>query len=242
MPAVFVHGVPDTATMWDPLIAALGRTDVVAVGLPGFATPTPDGWDATKEAYAAWLGSEIEALGRPVDLVAHDWGAILAQRVASTRPDLVRTLACGGGPLDATYEWHPMAQLWQTPAVGEQVMAGLLALPVEDRIAGFVGGGAPPDLAADQAAHLDERMTDCILALYRSAVTVGAEWQPAVDAMPTLRTLAFHGGDDPYVPVAIAERMAARLGADLITYPGCGHWWPREHATESAAALVRLWA
>ena len=242
MPAVFVHGVPDTASMWDPLIASLSRSDVLAVGLPGFATPTPAGWDATKESYAAWLEAEIETLGAPVDLVGHDWGAILVQRVASTRPDLIRTVACGSGPLDTTYDWHPMAQLWQTPDVGEQVMAGLLGMPTDDLIAGFVGGGAPADLAAAEAAHVDERMTDCILALYRSAVTVGAEWQPTVDAMPARPALVFHGADDPYVPLAIAERLATRIAAELVTFPGCGHWWPREHVTESAIALERLWA
>src|SRR4051794_38934501 len=157
MPAVFVHGVPDTAAMWDPLIGAIDRTDVHAVALPGFGAPTPAGWDATKESYAAWLESEIETFGEPVDLVGHDWGAILAQRVASTRPDLVRTFACGSGPLDTTYEWHNVAQLWQTPEVGEQIVAGFLAMSVEDRTAAFVGGSAPPDLAAHQGERLDER-------------------------------------------------------------------------------------
>lgn len=60
--------------------------------------------------------------------------------------------------------------------------------------------------------------------------------------MPARPALVFHGLDDPYSPVEIAERLATRIDAALITYPGCGHWWPREHATESAAALERLWA
>jgi pimeloyl-ACP methyl ester carboxylesterase len=121
-------------------------------------------------------------------------------------------------------------------------MTGLLSMSIDDRAAAFIGGSAPPDLAALQAAHLDARMTECILALYRSAVDVGAEWQPAVDAMPTRPALVFHGTDDPYSSAAIATRLATRLDAELILYPGCGHWWPREHAPESAAALTRLWS
>ena len=39
MPAVFVHGVPDTARVWHALIARLGRKDVVTVSLPGFGQP-----------------------------------------------------------------------------------------------------------------------------------------------------------------------------------------------------------
>ncbi len=89
---------------------------------PDFATPTADGFGATKEEYAGWLTEEVRAFGEPVDLVGHDWGSILVQRVASTHPELIRTLACGSGPADRAYEWHAMAQLWQTPAAGEEVV------------------------------------------------------------------------------------------------------------------------
>ena len=116
MPAVFVHGVPDTARVWDPLIAATGRADAIALALPGFGAPTPDGWTASKESYAAWLEAGLVEIGEPVDLVGHDWGALLSQRVASVRPDLIRTLAVGSGPLEEEYEWHAMAQAWQTPS------------------------------------------------------------------------------------------------------------------------------
>lgn len=241
MPAVFVHGVPDTERLWKRLLGELERTDVVTLSLPGFGIATASDWSATKEAYAGWLERELEALGEPVDLVAHDWGAILAQRVASTRPDLIRTLACGSGPLDRDYEWHAMAQIWQTADAGEELMAALIAMPNDDRIAGLVAGGSPDELATIQAAQLDDRMARCILALYRSAVTVGAEWQDAVDAMPNRPAAVFHGADDHYVQVTIAQRLATRLRAELVIYPECGHWWPWARARETAATLVSLW-
>jgi pimeloyl-ACP methyl ester carboxylesterase len=241
MPAVLVHGVPDTGRMWNALRAELARTDVEVLALPGFGTPAPAGWTATKEEYAAWLEEQLVALGEPVDLVAHDWGAILAQRVASVRPDLIRTLACGSGPCDETYTWHAMAQAWQTPEVGEQIVEGMLGLPRADLEAGLVAGGAPAPLAALQADALDAEMARCILALYRSAVTVGAEWQPAVDAMPRRPAVVFHGADDLYVERIVAERLAARLDGELVVLDGCGHWWAWERAAEVAAALTELW-
>jgi pimeloyl-ACP methyl ester carboxylesterase len=241
MPVVLVHGVPDTAGMWRPLTDALGRDDVTAVSLPGFGTSPPAGWSATKEEYATWLTAQIEALGPPVDLVAHDWGAILAQRVASVRPELIRTLAVGSGPLDRDYVWHDMAQAWQTPELGEQIVDGMLGLDVATRTEGLAAGGSPAGLAADQAAHLDAAMADCILKLYRSAVTVGREWQDPVEAMPPRPALVLHGADDPYVGVDVAERIAGRLDATLVVYDGCGHWWPWARATETAVALERLW-
>ncbi len=241
MPAVFVHGVPDTAALWDRLIPMLSRADVIALTLPGFGTQLPPDWRGTKEEYAGWLVTELERIGEPVDLVAHDWGAILAQRVASIRPDLVRTLACGSGPLDREYEWHPMAQLWQTTEVGEQIMAALGSTPAVDLAAGFVAGGSPPELATMQAEHLDDRMAQCILALYRSAVTVGEEWQDQVAAMPRRPAVVFHGADDPHVPANIAEHLAARLDAALVMYHDCSHWWPWARAAETAETLTELW-
>jgi pimeloyl-ACP methyl ester carboxylesterase len=242
MPAVLVHGVPDTERSWDRLRTVLDRADVVTCSLPGFGCPRPDGFGATKEEYAAWLEAELDAIGGPVDLVAHDWGALLAQRVASVRPDLIRTLAVGSGPLDRAYTWHAMAQAWQTPEVGEQIMAGMLGMTAAELAAGLTAGGAPSDLARIEAAHVDATMAQCILALYRSAVTVGDEWQPTVDAMPARPATVFHGDDDPYVETDVAARIASRLGAELVVYDDCGHWWAWERPAQTAAALGRLWA
>jgi pimeloyl-ACP methyl ester carboxylesterase len=242
MPAVLVHGVPDTAGMWDRLREHLRRDDVVALSLPGFGTPVPDGFGATKEEYVDWVAGRLAAMGEPVDLVGHDWGGMLVQRVASLHPDRIRTLACGSGPVDRDYEWHPMAQAWQTPEVGEQVMEGMAGMPTEDLAAGMAAGGAPTELAARQAAAVDTRMCDCILALYRSALTPGEEWEDQIAAMPRRPALLFHGADDAFVPVDTATRMAARLDAELVVYDGCGHWWPWERAQETARALEELWA
>ncbi len=93
MPAFFVHGVPETHRLWTPVIDRLGRKDILAVILPGFSSTVPNGFDASKEAYVEWLIARIEAVGEPVDLVAHDWGAIMTLRLASLRPDLVRRAA-----------------------------------------------------------------------------------------------------------------------------------------------------
>ncbi len=238
MPAVLVHGVPDTQRLWDPLRAHLRRTDVIAVSLPGFGVPLPGGFAATKEAYVDWLIREIERLGVPVDLVGHDWGALLVQRVVSLRPALIRTWACGDGPVDAEYVWHDLAQQWQTPGVGEQIMA----MMTPDALAeGLATVGIPPAIAHETARFFDATMKDCILRLYRSAVHVGAEWQPDLEAVRR-PALILWGKDDPYVAPRFAERLAQRVRGELLLFEGCGHWWPIECAREAAAALERFWA
>ena len=83
MPAVFVHGVPDTSGVWQGVLARLPRRDVVTLSLPGFGRPTPDGFDATKEAYVRWLLDELAAQPGPIDVVGHDWGGLLVVRAVS---------------------------------------------------------------------------------------------------------------------------------------------------------------
>jgi pimeloyl-ACP methyl ester carboxylesterase len=159
------------------------------------------------------------------------------QRVVSLRPDLVRTWACGDGPVDADYVWHDLAQQWQTPGVGEQVMAMFTAEPMVD---GLVAAGVPRAYAEESVRHVDETMKSCILRLYRSAVNVGREWQGAVEKI-TRPALVLWSRDDPYVAPVFAERLAARVRGELVLLEGCGHWWPLERPAEAAAALERFW-
>ena len=78
------------------------------------------------------------------------------------------------GILHSDYVWHDMAQAWQTPEIGEQVVAGFTGSSLDDRTGLFVGLGLPDDIAAQLAAALDDEMGRCILRLYRTGA------QPAV--------------------------------------------------------------
>lgn len=236
MPAFFLHGVPDTAEMWDGVRSHLSREDVIAPSMPGFGTPVPDGFACTKEAYLTWLTEQIEAVGEPVDLVAHDWGCMLAQRLVSVRPDLVRTWAVGSGPLDETYEWHATAKTWQTPSAGEQLMA---AMTPDLVVSAWVSQGIDEATARSIAAKFDDRMKGAILKLYRSATDVSHEWAQVADRPGGL---VLWGADDPYAVVEMGRRLAARNGAKIIEFAGCGHWWPLQRPAETAAALEQHWA
>lgn len=75
MTVALVHGNPETADVWDPLVDALGCLEVVRLSPPGFGMPAPSSWQATPTAYRDWLTRTLEALRRPVHLVGHDWAA-----------------------------------------------------------------------------------------------------------------------------------------------------------------------
>jgi pimeloyl-ACP methyl ester carboxylesterase len=238
MPAFFVHGVPDTATMWDGIREHLSRTDVVAPNLPGFDAPIPAGFGATKDEYAAWLIGAVEAVGEPVDIVGHDWGSLLVQRVVSLRPDLVRTWAAGAASVDKTYVWHDMAVMWQTPEVGEQVMEAM----TPEALAMTLGEQVGEARAAEMARHVDETMKTSILRLYRSA-TSHEDWHDDVDrVLPTRPGVVFWGAQDPFVTRDYGERLAQRTHARLVMFEDAGHWWPVQKPAEVARELEELWA
>jgi pimeloyl-ACP methyl ester carboxylesterase len=237
VPAVFVHGVPDTEGVWRAVTSRVARDDVVTLALPGFGSPLPAALDPTKDGYASWLVDRLARFEAPVDLVGHDWGALLALRAACLRPELIRTWAVGGAPLDAGYEWHEAARLWQTPDVGEQVMARLSA---ERLVGALVAAGVPADDARAAGSRLDDTMKRCILRLYRSAVDVGREWAPDLVRMPA-PGLVLWGANDPYADATWGRRLAERTGARLVVYAGCSHWWQLERPEEVAAELRALW-
>ena len=86
-------------------------------------------------------------------------------------------------------------------------------------------------------------MKRCILELYRSAVTVGAEWQPGVEAVAgRFPALILWGRNDVFVGPEFGERAAARLNGRLLLFDDSGHWWPLTKPAETAAALESLWA
>jgi pimeloyl-ACP methyl ester carboxylesterase len=133
-----------------------------------------------------------------------------------------------------------MARLWQTPDAGEAMVDAFAAMSIDERVEGLSAAGAPRDLAELEAPHIDPLMGQCILGLYRSAIDIGTEWQPAIDAMANRPALVLWGRDDPFVAPSFGERLATRLDARLEMLP-CGHWWPWERAAETAAALQQLW-
>lgn len=170
MSIVLVHGNPETDAIWDPLVDALGRDDVVRLSPPGFGAPLPGDFPATYLAYRDWLEDELDRIGGAIDLVGHDWGGGHVMNVVMHRPELVRSWASDAvGLFDPDYVWHDLAQVWQTPGDGEQLVDTMLGGTVEDRAAQMGALGVPSDIATSIAREQGPAMGRAILALYRSA-------------------------------------------------------------------------
>ena len=240
---LFLHGVPDTPSMWDPLIAELSLSPDAyrAPAMPGFVDPVPAGFTSTKEAYVDWYIGETEkahAEAGPVDLVGHDWGAIITIRVASLRPDLVNSWCVANALPHPEYQWHRMARMWQTPLIGEMIMA---VTRKEALCKALHASGIPADLASKEASHWSPHMRKAILKLYRSAKTAGTDWWDDTRNLPK-RGLVFWGEDDPYVPTWVAEKFCAATGAKLEKQAKTGHWSIIERADVLSGLLKQHWA
>jgi pimeloyl-ACP methyl ester carboxylesterase len=237
---VFVHGVPETADLWNGIRQHIDG-ESVALSLPGFGNPRPAGFGATKEEYLDWLLGELDAIDGPIDLVGHDWGAILTCRVAHAYGDRLRSYAFDCGNVShPDYEWHAFAQLWQTPGEGEAFFEAQAASSVEERALGLAALDVPPAGATEMAEAATPDMSSCILDLYRSAIpNPHHHWGPLAPS-PAVG-LVLHPTRDPFSDEARAREVAGALGARFETFDA-GHFWPYEAPVAAAAVLERLWA
>jgi len=240
-----VHGNPETAAIWGPLLAELRLSDALALSPPGFGAPVPAGFGATSDDYETWLVSELERQGAPSDLVGHDWGGGHVMRVAMDRPDLIRSWAMDiGGCFAPDYVWHDMAQVWQTPGAGEEMVAGMAALPVADRANLYESLGMTTDIARDVAEASDDAMGRCILSLYRSAAQpVMAHLGEGLHSAAVRPGLVIIPTEDPYTGGEARARWSAdQAHAKVSVLDGLGHWWMMQDPAAGAAALRGFWA
>lgn len=241
MTVVLVHGNPETEAIWGPLVDALERTDVVRLSPPGFGAPLPDGFPATYLAYRDWLEGELTEIEGPIDLVGHDWGGGHVVTAMMHRPELVRSWVTDAiGLFDPDYVWHDVAQIWQTPGDGEQLVDAMMATPVEDWVAQIATVGMTADIAADVWRGHGPEMGRAILAVYRSAPRPAdagrLENAAARPGLSLLCTADTFGGSDE-----MRRRAADRAGARTAVLDGLGHYWMIEDPAGSAAVLSEFW-
>lgn len=247
MTKVFVHGNPETSAIWAPLVAALnnrGVNDVVLLSPPGFGAPVPQNWTATVQEYRTWLVGELEKIGGEIDLVGHDWGAGHVFSVLAQRADLVRSWAVDCvGLLHPDYVWHDAALGWQTPEVGEQIVAAMIDMEEDVFAQSFVELGMTDSIARDIKKSITKEMGSCVLALYRDAA------QPVMSRLgerlivnrPPHGLVLIAEQDHFAGTVSMMEEMAEVLDADVARLGQCGHWWMIQNPDSAAEHLVRHW-
>lgn len=114
---VLLHGIGQSGQIWRhviELLVPLGHR-VVAYDLLGFGkSPKPDWINYTVDDHATAVIASLEKLGvkpdKPILLVGHSMGCLVAVRVARRRPDLVKHLVLYEMPL---YEGLPERRIYR---------------------------------------------------------------------------------------------------------------------------------
>ena len=234
---LLLHGFPQTSAMWRRQLEALGAAGFRAVapdqrGYSPGARPDDDERYVLDRLVADVVAMADEMGGHTFHLVGHDWGGMVAWRLAARHPQRLRTLTVLSTP-------HPAAL--------SRALAGEDGSDQRRRsayIALFRAPGAAQALAAAEGAGLRQ--------LFSSTGLPAGEEQPHLEALTqpgalsaalawyranqadmltstgpvTTPTLFVWGNDDP----ALGPE-AARFTADHVDGPyrfevldGVGHW------------------
>ena len=257
---VLLHGFPEFWYGWRRQIGPLARA--------GWRVWAPDqrGYNlsAAPPAVAAYdldrLADDVLALldaagAERAAVVGHDWGAVVAWRLALRDPDRVERLAVLNVPHPAAFRdflvrtpsqmlrsWY--VAFFQLPALPERALRRFGARALRASSApGTLTAPSPPgfsdaDLARYRAAWARPGAARGMISWYRAAVRRAGRLSPAD---PTVRVpaLVLWGEDDVALDARLAERSVA-LCADgrLVTFPGVSHWVQHEAADRVNAELL----
>lgn len=214
---LYVHGVPNAGSMWQPF---LDRSGGVAVDLPGFGRSGKRGdLDTSFQALGRFVGEFVAHLGwERVRLCLHDWGAV-GLLWAMRQPERVeRLVLIDTVPFLPGYRWHFFARQWRRRGIGELAM-GATVRPVAKLL-------LPRGMADEILADFDPGTQRAILRLYRSADEELLAAAGAGQSAVTAPALVVWGRRDPYITADFAARQAEALGGDteIEVVPGAGHW------------------
>ena len=224
-PALYLHGIPTSSDDW---VGLLERTGGLAPDLLGFGRTGKGGQlDFSLTGEATFLDSLLTRLEVPrVSLVAHDWGAAFALRFALDHPERVERVALLN-PLCPvpSLTWSGPARTFRLPLLGELAM-GVLNRRLLARA--LRRSGTQPQVFDDAYIdaiwqQFDQGTQRAILRLHRA---IDNELLTSAEAAEITAPVSILWGErDTWLHRAPAEALAAELpDAELVRFPGAGHW------------------
>ncbi|MDT5144469.1 MAG: hypothetical protein QOI79_3836 [Mycobacterium sp.] len=243
------HGYPASSFVYRDLMAALGdRWRLVAPDMPGFgysATPSPDDFAYTFDAYAAFLQAFVDTLnlGRYV-VWLHDYGSQFGFRLALSKPDRVAGLIIQNGDIYADAfgpKYDFLKNLWDNPGpasrrrIAEHVTLKGFESEFRGELPDDVADRISPDLWTLHWSLMStpERVANLIRLLEDQPSTL--KWFPKEQAY--LRehrppALIVWGPHDGYLPEKSARAYLRDLPDAPLHLLGGGHWLLETHLGE----------
>jgi pimeloyl-ACP methyl ester carboxylesterase len=266
--ALCLHGFPDHAPTWEPLMADLAGAGhhAVAPWMRGYA-PTglaPDGsYDVGSLALDALALADALAGAGDAVLIGHDWGAIASYAAVGHRPDRFRKLVALAVPHTAA-----LGRMFFTPVQLRrsfymfvfQTPLAEMAVPNDDfafidYLWSYWSPGYTPDpvfMRALKDTLASPGSTEAAVGYYRAMLGTTPP-NPDVAAVGaagsgplSIPTLYLHGADDGCMGVEITDRdvLDAVLpdGSDVQVVPASGHFLHLEQTADVNRRILEFLA
>lgn len=243
---VLLHGIPGWRRTFGEVGRRLGsRCRAVAPDLLGFgeSADAPAGGHAADQATAVLELLDALSLDS-VHLVGFDFGGPAAVLAAGRARERVRSLTLAATNLFPDTPVPVPLRVAAIPLLGELFFrvafggSGLSAMWL-----GAVGDRAAFPYARYRRAlrfpNVRASTWRIFLASLRDLPGHYAEVERTAKAL-RLPAAVLWGDRDPFFPVAVGERTATALGAEIRVLRGCGHFVPEERPDETAAEILAL--
>jgi pimeloyl-ACP methyl ester carboxylesterase len=243
-PVVLLHGFASSIENWTTVIPRLeAHHRVLAMDLKGFGwTERPEG-DYSPEAQARHVAELMDARGiDKAAIVAHSWGSSVALAFALAYPERVDRLVLYSAwvyeaQLPSTFVWA------RAGGLGEVLFGLYYKERPEDKIAmAFYDQSFITQELVDEIEHALNRpgTTAAALAAVRGQRYYEVEHRYRKVDKPTL---LLWGREDSVTQLWAGERLSRELPrAELVVYPGCGHFPMIEAFEASTARLLEFLA
>lgn len=235
-PLVFLHGYADSWRSAEPLIPHLARHfRIFALDQRGHGQSDDDFDRFTIDDFAADAADFIRwVIGRPVTLVGHSLGSLVAQRVAAENKDLVSRLVLIGSADSAAGSPALKALHEALITLGDAIPRSF----VQDFQAGMIS----VPLFLDQLDIFASESLRVSPIVWRKTMESLVADGKVVAARIAAPTLVLWGAEDSVFNVEAQQRLAALLkDGRLRVYPEVGHaphWEEPETVARDIAAFV----
>jgi haloalkane dehalogenase len=241
VPALCIHGWPQSSYMWRhllPVLASAGHR-ALAPDLAGFGDSPPDP-PGTYQRHVEAVERFRRQIGLDrVVLLVHDTGGLIGLRWACDHPDAVAGLVITNTGFFPDVEWIEIAKTMRTPVQGEALVDSVSR-------EGFA------TLLEAASSEFDERALDeywkafasaesrrGMLELYRSFDLDELEPYQGKLADLGVPTLVLWGVADEYLPVDWASRFAKQIpGAKLVLLDGVRHFLFEDEPERCAQEVI----
>jgi pimeloyl-ACP methyl ester carboxylesterase len=245
VPALCLHGFPETSYMWRHVLPALADSGrrALAPDLPGFGDSRPDPPGTWERQMRAVDRFRRELALERVALIVHDWGGLIGLRWACEHPEAVAAVVVSSSGFFPDGKWHGMARALRTAGDGERMVATMNRDGFTQMLAS-VSTGIDPKVAAEYWRTFEtEGGRQGILDLYRSGDF--SKLEPYEGRLAELGApfLILWGEHDLFAPVAGAYRFKREIpDAKLVVLKGAGHFVYADEPERCATEIVEFLA